>query len=136
VSPTSRWRNERGLVGKMLVILLLVIAVLGVAAIEAGSIIFTKLTLENTASNAAADGARDLASSHSANSACQAAAQSTAQQDKSVKFLIKLCKANPSTGEIFVVLRKTAPTLIVRRVGFLRKLGVVKASAETGPGRE
>jgi hypothetical protein len=34
-----------------------------------------------------------------------------------------------------VKLRKIAPTLIVQRVGFLRKLGVVKATAETGPGR-
>jgi hypothetical protein len=127
-------RDERGLVGKAIVILLVVILVIGVAVIEAGSIIFTKLSLENTASSVVADGARDLASSHSEKAACLAAEQSLEEHDS--KAELKQCTANPNTGQIFVKLRKVASTLIVQRVGFLRKLGVVKATAETGPGTE
>jgi Flp pilus assembly protein TadG len=132
VSAASRFRDERGLVGKMMVILLLVIVLVGLAAIEAGSIIFAKLSIENTATAAAADGARDLASSHNRNSACQAAAISVLDHDKSVQ--LKECDANLQTGTIFVRVRKVAATLIVKHVGFLRKLAVVKATAETGPG--
>jgi hypothetical protein len=134
VTPTSRWNDERGLVGKMMVTILVVIVVVGIAAVEAGSIVFTKLSLENTASAAAADGERELAASKSAASACQAAAASALQQDKDVVFVVQACKADPSTGQISIKLRKTAPTLIIGKVGFLRKLGVVKATAETGPG--
>lgn len=134
MTPSSRWNDERGLVGKMIVMILVVIVVVGIAVVEAGSIVFTKLSLENTASTVAADGERDLAASHSAISACQAAAASALEHDKDAVFVVQACKANPSTGEISIKLRKTAPTLIIRRVGFLRKLGVVKATAETGPG--
>jgi hypothetical protein len=133
VTPTSRWRDERGLVGKAVVTLLIVVLVIGVAVIEAGSIIFAKLSLENTASSAVADGERQLTASHDAASACRAAAESVKQQDASAQ--LKDCQANPTTGQIFIRVRKVAATLIVRRVAFLRKLGVVKATAETGPGK-
>jgi Flp pilus assembly protein TadG len=128
----DRFRDERGLVGKMMVTLLLIIILVGVVAVETGSIVFAKLSLENTASTAAADGERDLLSSHSANSACQSAAQSMIEHDKDARFV--QCVADPRTNQIYVKIRKEAPTLIVQRVGFLRKLGIVKAEAETGPG--
>lgn len=132
MSPPARWDDERGLVGKAVVILLIVILVIGVMAVEAGSIIFTKLSLENTADAAAADGERDFASSHNVAEACAAAKASALDHDKDVHFVA--CTADPNSGVISIKIRKTAPTLIVRRIGFLRKLGVVKATAQTGPG--
>ena len=134
MTPAARWRDERGLVGKAIVILLVIILLIGVVAVEAGSIIFTKLSLENTASTVAADGERELAASHSQAAACNAAEQSLQQHDSDAE--LKQCTANTNTNVIFIKLRKVAPTLIVRRVGFLRKLGVVKATDETGPGNE
>ena len=134
MTAAARWRDERGLVGKMIVTLLVVIVLVGLAAVEAGSIIFAKLSLENTVSAAAADGERDLLSSHNAQSACNTARQSALEHDKNAFFV--QCQADAKTNQIFVKLRKTAPTLIVRRVGFLRQLGVVKATAETGPGTD
>jgi Flp pilus assembly protein TadG len=131
VTPPARIHDERGLVGKMIVGLLVIIVLVGLVAIETGSVVFAKLSLENTASTAAADGERDLVSSHSANSACQTAAQSVREQDDKAFFV--QCVADPRTNQIFVKIRKVAPTLIVQRIGFLRKLGIVKASAETGP---
>ena len=129
-----RFRDERGLVGKMMVTLLILIVLFGLAAIETGSIIFAKLSLENTVETAAADGDRDLIASHNANSACQAAAQSVIEHDENARFV--RCVADPKTNQIYVRIRKEAPTLIVQRVGFLRKLGIVKAEAETGPGAD
>jgi Flp pilus assembly protein TadG len=132
VSPAARWSDERGLVGKAIVLLLVVVVLVGLMAVEAGSIIFTKLSVQNTADAAAADGQRDLASSHSAAEACAAAKASALDEDKNVVFVT--CSADPKTGVISIKIRKTAPTLIVRRIGFLRKLGVVKATAQNGPG--
>lgn len=134
MTASARFRDERGLVGKMVVGLLLGIIFLGLVAVETGSIVFAKLSLENTVSSAAADGERDLASSHDANSACRTAAASVHEHDDSA-FFVK-CVADPKTNQIFVKIRKVAPTLIVQRVGFLRKLGIVKATAETGPGTD
>ena len=134
MTVASRLRDERGLVGKMIVGMLIGIVLLGLVAIETGSIIFAKLSLENTASTAAADGERDLLASHDANSACQAAAQSVHEHDDSARVV--RCVADPKTNQIFVRIRKIAPTLIVQRVEFLKKLGIVKASSETGPGTD
>ncbi len=134
MTVASRLRDERGLVGKMIVGMLIGIVVLGLAAIETGSIVFAKLSLENTASTAAADGARDLIASHNANSACQTAAQSVHEHDDSARLV--RCVADPKTSQIFVRIRKIAPTLIVQRIDFLKNLGIVKASAETGPGSD
>jgi Flp pilus assembly protein TadG len=134
VSTAARWRDERGLVGKAVVMLLVVILLLGVVAVEAGSIIFTKLALQNTASTVAADGARELASSHDQTDACNAVLESLKEHDSDAE--LKECTANTTTDVIFIKLRKVAPTLIVRRVSFLRKLGVVKATEQTGPGNE
>ncbi|HEY7281525.1 MAG TPA: hypothetical protein VID47_08030 [Actinomycetota bacterium] len=134
MTTAARWRDERGLVGKAVVMLLVLIVLVGIVAVEAGSIIFTKLSLENTASTVAADGARELASSHSQTDACKAAEQSLQQHDPHAE--LKECTANTNTDVIFIKLRKVAPTLIVKRVGFLRKLGIVKATEETGPGTE
>jgi Flp pilus assembly protein TadG len=133
VRLVARLQDERGLVGRMIITLLLVIILVGIAAVEAGSIIFTKLSLENTASTAAADGARELAATHSRDGACQVAAISVIQSDESAEM--KECIANPQTGTVFVKVKKVASTLIVQHVSFLRKLGVVKATAETGPGK-
>jgi len=133
VSLGARLQDQRGLVGKAIVILLLVILFLGVVAVETGSIVFAKLSLENTAEAAAADGARDLETSHNRDSACQAAAISVVEHDKTA--VLKNCDANLNTGTVFVRLRKNASTLIVQHIGFLEKLAIVKATAETGPGK-
>ena len=134
MSLRARWQDERGLVGKALVILFVVIIIIGLMAVEAGSIIFTKLSVDNTADSAAAEGERALASSHSATEACAAAKASALESDKEIHFVA--CTAVPQTGEITIKIRKTAPTLIVRRIGFLRKLGVVKATSSSNPGLE
>ena len=133
MSLGARLQDERGLVGKAIVILMVVILVLGIAAVETGSIVFAKLSLENTAEAAAADGARDLESSHNRNSACEVAAISVLEHDKAA--VLKNCDANLTTGTVFVRLRKVASTLIVQHVGFLENLAIVKATAQTGPGK-
>ncbi|MBA3362941.1 MAG: hypothetical protein H0T07_00895, partial [Actinobacteria bacterium] len=50
-------RDETGLIGKMIVVWLLILAILAVAAIDAASIAFTTYKLSDVAAAAASEGA-------------------------------------------------------------------------------
>src|SRR6266536_6121009 len=126
-----RFSDERGAVGRVIVTTLVLIVVIGLAAVETGSIIFTTLSLENTASDVAADAALELNGSHSAQAACTEAQRSTVSHDADARLVS--CVADPKLGEVKIKLRKLASTIIVQHVPFLRKLRVVKATADTGP---
>jgi hypothetical protein len=118
------------MVGRVIVTMLVLIVVFGIAAVEAGSIIFTKLSLENTASDVAADAILVLNGSHNPQQACTEAQSSLETHDADARLV--RCIADPSVGEVKITLRKVATTIIVRRLSFLRKLGVVKATADIG----
>jgi hypothetical protein len=110
--------------------MLVLIVIFGIAAVEAGSIIFTSLSLENTASDVAADALLELNGSHDPQAACAEAETSTKSHDSDARLVS--CIADPKLGEVKVKLRKVATTIIVRHISFLRKLGVVKATADAG----
>ena len=122
--------GQRGSVGSVIVTMLVLIVVFGLAVVETGSIVFTKLSLENTASDVASDAVLTLNSSHNSQQACIAAQQSLETHDKKARLVV--CSADPQDGEVKVTLRKVASTIVVSHVSFLRKLGVVKASADLG----
>jgi hypothetical protein len=134
LAPAARIRfaDERGLVGRLIITTVILIAVVGLAVVETGSIIFAKLSLENTASAVANDAQIAFSGSHNAKSAEQAALESLQQHDSDA-HLVEF-SANPQTGVVTVEVKKVAPTLIVQRVKFLKKLGIVTASASSGPG--
>ena len=73
-----------------------------------------------------------LVTSHSARRPA-AAAKASMLEPRQGRPLRRL-RGRPEHGVISIKIRKTAPTLIVRRVGFLRKLGVVKATARPARG--
>ncbi|MFL5799276.1 MAG: hypothetical protein ACJ77A_15260 [Actinomycetota bacterium] len=126
-----RFSDERGAVGRLIVTVLVLIVVFGLAAVETGSIVFTKLSLENTASDVASDARLVLTGSHNAQQACAEAESSTQSHDADARLVS--CVADPRLDEVKVKLRKLATTIIVQHVPFLRKLRVVKATADTGP---
>lgn len=130
--PTGRRRfsDQRGAVGRVILTLLILIVVAGLAVVEAGSIVFTRLSLENTASDVAADAVLVLNGSHDPQAACAAAQDSTQSHDADARLV--RCTADPRVGEVKVTLRKVATTIIVNHVSFLRKLGVVRATADLG----
>jgi Flp pilus assembly protein TadG len=126
-----RLSDQRGAVGRVILTMLVLIVLFGIAAVETGSIIFTKLSLENTASDVAADAVLVLNGSHDPQQACTEAQSSLRDHDSAARLV--RCIADPRLGEVKITLRKIATTIIVRHVSFLRKLGVVRATADTGP---
>jgi archaellin len=128
-----RLHDERGLVGKSLVVLMLLVALVGVAAVEAGSIIFTTLSLQSTADQVAADAARTYNTSHSFQAAELAAKQSLQQHDPDAKLVHQGITIDPRTGDVTVKLKKKASTLIVSRIDALKHFAVVTATSTAGP---
>jgi Flp pilus assembly protein TadG len=124
-------REERGLVGRMLVTFMLVILVLGVAAVDGGSILFTKFKASDAASAAAVAGAAQYESTHNTQQAQAAAIQAGHEQDSDAR--LTAFRVNPASGDVTVTMTKEASTLVIRRVGFLRKWGIVRATSTASP---
>ncbi|MDP9340958.1 MAG: pilus assembly protein TadG-related protein [Actinomycetota bacterium] len=121
---------EAGLVGRSVVILLVVALVLGLAAVEGGSILFTQLKLQDAADAAASAASSAFGSSHQVPSAKQAALEAIQENDEGA-HLVKL--VIDTNGDVTVVLKKKAATMVVHRIGFLKHLGIVKATSTSGP---
>ncbi len=125
-----RLREERGLVGRALVLSILVIVVLGIAAIDGGSMLFTSFKVADVSQAAATAGAAELQSTGSLTRAREAARTAAHERDaKSHMTRFRLRQG----GVVEVTIAKTASTLIVQRVGFLKDLGVIHSTSTSGP---
>jgi hypothetical protein len=124
-------RDQTGLVGKFIVGWLLLVALLGIAAVDGASIAFTTLRLSDMASTAASDAAAGYAGHREERRACDAAARTVERQDPAVKLVS--CQVDP-TGVATVKIRKTASTLLVGRLEFLRSYGRVTRTESAGRG--
>lgn len=113
-------RNEAGLVGKIIVVWLLIVGVLGVAVVDAASIAFAHFRLDDAAQVAAVTAATNFRNTHDATSACQAAKQSVQTQSSDAQFPQNFCKVDRATGDVTITLKKTANTLIAGRLSFTR----------------
>ena len=126
-------RDEAGLVGKMLVVWLLLVALFGIAAVDTVSIAFTKLRTSDIASNAAADAANVWRDSKDKAKACEAAAASVAGEDPDAHIARAGCVINVQTGEATITVRKTASTMVADKVSFLQKFAKVESTESAGP---
>ncbi|MDP9297012.1 MAG: hypothetical protein M3O88_10010 [Actinomycetota bacterium] len=121
---SSRLDSESGLVGKTLVVLLIVIAVVGVVALDGGAIVVTKLGVSDAAQQASFDGAERYKATGDIREAESAAnATASGQGAKLVRFVL-----NKSTGAVTVTLTKKAPTIFVQRLSFTKKWGQIKVT--------
>ncbi len=110
-------RDERGLVGKLLVITLLGTALVAILLLDAGSIVLARVRtadLAQDASFAAAEAFAESGDREAAESAARAAIEDAGARLKRLDVL-------PS-GEVKVVLTDRAGTLLVGRIWFLEDL--------------
>jgi len=121
----ARLEDERGLIGKMTVVWLLLTAVLVIALIDAGSIVLTKIHLSNVATNAASDAVVAYRGNGNANAACQVAATTIHSQDASLKLGKQFCTVDPTTGAVTIRLHKEATTILAGRLSFTKHFAEV-----------
>jgi hypothetical protein len=132
--PKNRFHHgESGAVGWLIVMWLVVVAVIGVTAIDAGSIAFTKFRLADVASSASSQAANNFKGSKNVETACQAAIASIAASDANAKLANKGCVVDVPTGTVTITVRKEAKTILVGRLGFTKHFTKVTATETNGP---
>jgi uncharacterized membrane protein len=117
--------DERGLVGRAAITIMVLILVGGIVAIDGSSILFTKLQLSDTAEVAASAAADAYEGSHDQNAAVRAAIDAVEDRDSDAQ----VTAFDVSGGAVTVTVRKVASTLVARRWEPLRKLAIVTSTA-------
>jgi hypothetical protein len=126
------FRDDRGLVGKILLVWLLLLAVLVVGAIDAGSILLARSRAADLAKDASVSAAEALRQNGDEEQAKLAALDTIADADEPVR----LKSIDVGRREITVVLVVHADTLVVGRIPFLDDLGRVTVSGSTASSRD
>lgn len=132
-TPNRLRSSERGAVGMMIIMWLAIVVLLGITAIDAGSIAFTKFRLADVASTASTAAANAFRTSPNTVTACQVAEASIAAEDPSAKLAKKGCVINPQTNTVTITVRKEAHTIIASHVGLTKKFTKVSATETNGP---
>ena len=126
------FRDDRGLVGKILLVWLLLLVVLVVGAIDAGSILLARSRAADLAEDASVSAAAAFAQSGDEEQAKLAALDTIADADEPVR----LKRIGVGRREVTVVLVVHADTLVVGRIPFLDDLARVTVSGSTAAPRD
>jgi hypothetical protein len=126
-------RDEAGLVGKMIVVWLLVLAILAVAAIDAASIAFTTYKLSDVGSAAASEGALVYKKGHNVRETCQRVERVVAKEEAAATIARGGCRIERPTGLVTVKIRKRANTLVAQRLPWTKKFALVVVTETAGP---
>jgi hypothetical protein len=128
-------RDQRGLIGKALIIWLLVLAIIALGILDTVSIATTRFHIADLAAQAAQDGAnayRDASATQGAEKkACEAARSALAVSDSTIKMTS--CLVNRDSNELTITVRKTAKTIAAARIGFLERYTIVEDTETAGP---
>ena len=128
-----RLHDESGLVGKLIIVWVLVLAVLAVAAIDTASIAFTTYKLSDVGSQAASEGARTFEQTHDVRDACDRVARVVEKEDPMAKLTRRGCRIERPTGLVTVAVRKRANTIVAHRIPWTEKFAVVVVKETAGP---
>lgn len=121
--------DERGLIGKILLIWLVILGLVVVALIDGGSIVLARLRTNDLARDAAFAAEERFSETGSRRQAVRAALATIAETDKDAR-LVELEVSG--RGDVTVVVTDRAGTLLIGRLGFLEDLTSATAS-DTAP---
>jgi hypothetical protein len=126
-------RDETGLIGKMIVVWLLILALLAVAAIDAASIAFTTYKLADVGATAASEGALVYKKARDIRDTCERVVQVVSREESTARLARGGCTVERPTGLVTVKLRKRANTLMAHRISLTEKFAVVVVTETAGP---
>lgn len=131
----ARIADERGVVGVPLIRWAIILILLGLVAIEGGSIIFTTIGLQNASDAAALEAADIWEDTGNITQARRAARETLDDRDhQEAEILEDSFEADRSDPfEVRFTVVEQASTLIVHRIGFLEDLGRVTVEASARP---
>jgi hypothetical protein len=128
-----RLHDDAGMVGKIIVIWLVMVALLGIVAVDAASVVFATFRASDVAATAASTGATVYRSKKDVSEACDAALRSIEESDADVQTKRSFCKVDTATGEVTITIKKQANTIVAGRVSFTEDLTVVVGKETAGP---
>jgi hypothetical protein len=126
-------RDEAGLVGKIVVIWLLLLALLGVAAVDAVSIAFTTFRLSGAATNAARTAATSYRGAKDMDVACGAARTVVQTEAEDATLPKGFCKVDTQKGEVTITIRQKVSTIVAGRLSFTERFTNVMMKETAGP---
>jgi uncharacterized membrane protein len=126
--PTA-YGDERGLVGKLVVLSLLLVALLALAAVDAGSILLLRVRAGDLADDAANAAADEFADSGDERAAKLAALGTIADSDDRAR----LQRIEVRRGNVTVEITARADTIVAGRVPFLDDLATVTVTRTSTP---
>jgi hypothetical protein len=130
VAQVRRLGDDAGLIGKIAIVWLLVLALLALGAIDVASIAFTTYELSDVGTTAAAEGAEVYGRTRNLRDACDHVAEIVERQDPTARIRRGGCSVERPSGAVTVELRKRASTLVAHRVPWTEDYAVVDV-AET-----
>jgi Putative Flp pilus-assembly TadE/G-like len=122
-------RDDRGLVGKIVVLWLVVLAVAALLAIDAGSIVLARFRTSDLAEDAATAAAETFEETSDEQAAKLAALETIEDSEDRAR----LKRIRVTRGEVTVVLTSTAGTIVVGRIPWFDQLAKVKVTESTAP---
>ena len=122
--------DERGIVVSFLVKVILGLVVAGTILIEGGSIMFTKLRVQDVAESAATAGAHQMVRSPDCSLAGEVATIAAHDKDPRARVRSYQCLRD---GRFTVVVTKRAETLYVHLLGFMDDLTLARSEATAQP---
>jgi len=128
----TRLRDESGLIGKLAVVWILVLALIGVGAIDAASIAFTTYRLADIGATAAGEGAIVFERTRNVRDACERVAEIVEREDPAAKVASGGCAVERPTGDVTVEVRKRASTIVAHRVPWTEHFAVVEVTETSG----
>lgn len=121
--------DERGLIGKILVLWLVILGLVVVALVDGGSIVLARLRTHDLARDAAFAAEERFSETGKRRQAVRAALETIGEADEDAR-LVELEVSG--RGDVTVVVTDRADTLLVGRLGFLEHLTTATAS-DTAP---
>lgn len=130
----TRMHEETGMMGKLVVVWILLFAIVGFAAVDTVSIMFTTFHLSDVAVQAAGDGVDAYGRTGSAADACNEAAVAVRAADDTIKLPKKgFCTVDPQTGRVTITIKKTARTFLAGRLSATRHYAQIVETTTAGP---
>lgn len=126
-------RDEAGMIGKIIVIWLVMVAVLGVIAVDTASVVFATFRASDVAATAASAGAATYRARKDVSEACDVARRSIVESDANARIPKSFCKVDTANGQVTITVRKRANTIIAGRLPFTEDLTEVVAKETATP---
>lgn len=130
---TVRGSDERGMIGKLLAVWLLLLVLLGVAVFDAASILMTNVRLSDAARRAATNAAATLNRGQRPVQACAVAAETLDEQQPDARRPSRSwCEVDGREGRVTIRLHQDAGSLLAHRLSFTEGYAAVAVEESAG----